>query len=65
MNQCPAKAGEDQRIIPTPIPKPIYNGTQIIECKREFFLFHMDENHVCEVVNIIIKNDTDIIGKNY
>ncbi|KAL7011755.1 hypothetical protein ACKWTF_014429 [Chironomus riparius] len=43
--------------------KPIYNETQVIECKREFFLFHQDQNHVCEVQNILIKNDTKVIVK--
>ena len=60
--ECPSKTVEDQRIIPQKEIKPIYNGTQVIECKREFFLFHQDQNHVCEVVNIMIKNDTKIIG---
>lgn len=44
-------------------PRPIYNETQVIECKREFFLFHQDSNHVCEVQNILIKNDTKVIVK--
>lgn len=66
-NQCQTKAiVEEQRMmsIPPKDTRPIYNGTQVVECKREFFLFHQDQNHVCEVVNIIIKNDTKIIGKN-
>lgn len=41
----------------------MYNGTQVIECKREFFLFHQDQNHVCEVQGILIKNDTKVIVK--
>ncbi len=54
----------DQRAAPTiKESRPAYNGTQLIECKREFFLFHKDSNHVCEVQNIIIKNDTKIIVK--
>lgn len=66
-NQCQTKAiVEEQRVnIPQKDTRPIYNGTQVVECKREFFLFHQDQNHVCEVVNILIKNDTKIIGKKY
>lgn len=46
---------DDQRI---PLqPKVKQNGTTI-ECQREFFLFHQDQNHVCEVTGLIIKNDT-------
>lgn len=63
-NQCQVKINlEDQRMNVVKDIKPIYNGTQVIECKREFFLFHQDQNHVCEVVNIQIKNDTKVIVK--
>lgn len=60
------KSSNDEQRIPSVIikeVKPIYNGTQVIECKREFFLFHQDQNHVCEVQNIVIKNDTKVIVK--
>jgi Leucine-rich repeat (LRR) protein len=59
--QCQVKPNlEDQRLsnINKDTQPLAYNDTQIIKCKREFFLFHQDQNHVCEVVNIYIKNDT-------
>lgn len=62
---CPAAAKlifDEQRLpIHSKSTPASYNGTAIIECKREFYLFHQDQNHVCEVADVLIKNDTDVI----
>jgi Leucine-rich repeat (LRR) protein len=60
--QCQVKAEEPRTSNASRDIAPlVYNGTQIIQCKREFFLFHQDQNHVCEVVNLIIRNDTKVV----